>query len=75
MKVQLPIRTSTILFLNLNLGFILFILAVLTIVITANIWFFTLCIFIIRNAIICHPHIWFVDSIDLKQDIKNRLLS
>lgn len=72
MKVQLPIRTSTILFLNLNLGFILFILAVLTIIITANIWFITLCIFIIWNAIIYHPYIWFVDSINLKQDIKNK---
>lgn len=39
MKVKLPIRTTTILFLNINFGFVLFILAVLTIVITANIWF------------------------------------
>ena len=50
-KVRLPIRNSTILFLNINLGFILFILAVFTIVITANIWLITLCIFIVWNTI------------------------
>lgn len=54
-----------------SLGFILFLLAILTIPITWKVWFAALMISCAWSYLIHHPHVWMKDSFDLKDRINH----
>lgn len=66
-KLQLPFNFSSVMWVNYNLGFFLFIVSIISMVITSYIWLTILCIFILWNLVFNHPNIWLKDSIDLEQ--------
>ena len=70
-KIKIPFSEISIHIFNHSLGFIVFILAILTIPLTWKVWFVGLIISCAWSYFINHPHVWMKDSFDLKDRLNH----